>query len=155
MEVAKMAIVPYEPFADLIGLRREMGRFFEDSFLRPAHVSDILRRPGVPAVDIYQTEGDVVVKATIPGVKADDIKIDISGDTLTIKGETKGEEEVQRDDYLYQERHYGSFSRTVALPGGVKADKAEASLEDGVLTLTIPKAEEIKPKTIKVQAKGK
>ncbi len=148
-----MAIVPYEPFADLVGAKQAMDRLLEDNFFRPVRMSGILQRPDILAMDIYQTEGDVVIKATIPGVKADEIKIDISGDALTIKGETKGEEEVKGVDYLCQERRYGSFSRTVSLPRGIKADKAEASLEDGVLTLTIPKAEEIKTKTIKVQAK--
>jgi HSP20 family protein len=95
----------------------------------------------------------VVVKASLPGVKPEDVDITISGDTLTIKGETKTEEEVKREDYLYQERRYGSFSRTIALPSSLQTDKAEATFENGVLTLTIPKIEEVKPKTIKVKPK--
>lgn len=87
-----------------------------------------------------------MVKATLPGVKREDVSIDITGETLTIRGDTKAEEEVKREDYLYQERRYGSFSRSVVLPGGLKTDKAEATMEDYVLTLTIPKAEEVKPK---------
>ena len=74
---------------------------------------------------------------------------------MTIKGESKAEQEVKREDYLYQERRYGAFSRSVILPSGLKSDKAEATMEDGVLTLTIPKAEEVKPKAIKVKAKEK
>jgi len=96
-----------------------------------------------------------VVEAALPGLKPEDISIDITGDTLTIKGESKAEQEVKREEYLYQERRYGAFSRSVVLPGGMKSDKADATMEDGVLTLTIPKAEEIKPKAIKVKAKGK
>jgi len=91
----------------------------------------------------------------LPGLKPEDISIDITGDTLTIKGESKAEQEVKREECLYQERRYGAFSRSVVLPGGMKSDKADATMEDGVVTLTIPKAEEVKPKTIKVKAKEK
>ena len=74
---------------------------------------------------------------------------------MTIKGESKAEQEVKREGYLYQERRYGAFSRSVVLPGGLKSDKADATMEDDVITLTIPKAEEVKPKAIKVKAKEK
>ena len=77
-----------------------------------------------------------------------------SGDTLTIKGETKATEEVKREDYLCQEHRYGTFSRSVGLPSGLQSDKAEATFENGVLTLTIPRAEDVKPKTIKIKTKG-
>jgi len=96
-----------------------------------------------------------VVKATLPGLKPDDVTIDISGDMLTIKGETKAEQEVKKEDYMYQERRYGAFSRSVILPSGLRTEKCEATMEDGVLTLTIPKAEQVKPKAIKVKAKEK
>jgi HSP20 family protein len=97
----------------------------------------------------------VVVKATLPGLRPEDASIDITGETLTIKGETKAEQAIKKENYLYQERRYGSFARSVVLPGGLKTDKAEATMEDGVLTLTIPKVEEAKPKAIKVKAKEK
>ncbi len=96
-----------------------------------------------------------MVKATLPGLKPDDVTIDISGDMLTIKGETKAEQEVKKEDYMYQERRYGAFSRSVILPSGLRTEKCEATMEDGVLTLTIPKAEQVKPKAIKVKAKEK
>jgi HSP20 family protein len=86
-------------------------------------------------------------------LKPGDIDINISGDVLTIKGETKAEKEVKQEDYLYQEWRYGGFTRSVTLPGGLRSDKTEANLENGVLTVTIPKAEEVKPKVIKVKAK--
>lgn len=95
------------------------------------------------------------MKAALPGLKPEDVSIDITGETLTIKGESKAEQEVKEKDYLYQERRYGAFSRSVVLPSGLKSDKAEATMEDGVLTLTMPKAEEVKPKAIKVKAKEK
>ena len=148
-----MAIERWYPFTELMSLRQAMDRLFEDSFVRPSHVLTSLGEVAAPALDVYQTTSEIVVKATLPGVKPEDVSIDITGDTLTVKGESKAEQEVKREDYLYQERRYGAFSRSVALPDGFKSDKAEATMEDGVLTLTIPKAEEAKPKAIKVKAK--
>ena len=148
-----MAIERWYPFTELMSLRQAMDRLFEDSFVRPSHVLTSLGEVAAPALDVYQTTSEIVVKATLPGVKPEDVSIDITGDTLTVKGESKAEQEVKREDYLYQERRYGAFSRSVALPDGLKSDKAEATMEDGVLTLTIPKAEEAKPKAIKVKAK--
>ena len=106
---------------------------------------------GIP-VDMHQTLNEVVIKAELPGVKQEEVEINISGDVLTIKGETKYEN-VEQGDYLCHECRYGSFNRSITLPGGLKSDKAEATFEDGILTLIIPKAEEVKPKTIKVKAK--
>jgi len=150
-----MAIERWQPFSELMSLRQAMDRLFEDSFVRPSRALAALGEVAAPALDIYQTPNEVVVKATLPGLKPEDVSIDITGETLTIKGETKAEEEIKKEDYLYQERRYGTFSRSVVLPSGLKPDKAEATMEDGVLTLTIPKAEEIKPKAIKVKAKEK
>lgn len=89
----------------------------------------------------------------MPGVKPEDIDITITGDTLTIKGEVKAEEKVEKANYIRRERRYGAFSRSLTLPTSVVAEKAKAEFENGVLTLTLPKAEEVKPKTIKVKAK--
>jgi HSP20 family protein len=152
-EVIQMAIERWQPFSELMSLRQAMDRLFEDSFVRPSRALAALGEAAAPVLDVYQTPNEVVVKAALPGLKPQDVNIDITGDTLTIKGETKAEHEIKREDYLYQERRYGAFSRSVVLPTGLKPDKAEAVLEDGVLTLTIPKAEEVKPKTIKVKAK--
>jgi len=132
-----------------------MDRLFEDSFVRPSRFLTTLGEAATPALDMYQTPNEVVVKTALPGLKPEDIDIDITGDTLSIKGETKAEQEVKKEDYLYQERRYGGFSRSVVLPGGLQPDKAEATLEEGILTLSIPKAEEAKPKAIKVKPKGK
>jgi len=150
-----MAIERWHPFTELMSLRQAMDRLFEDSFVRPSHALTSLGEVAAPVLDIYQTPNEVVVKAALPGVKPEDVSIDVTGDTLTVKGKSKAEQEVKREDYLYQERRYGAFSRSVALPDGLKPDKAEATMEDGVLTLTIPKAEEIKPKAIKVKAQEK
>jgi HSP20 family protein len=148
-------IVRWEPFRDLISLREAMDRLFEESFVQPR--AGWLAPLGAEAlvVDMYQTDDAVVVKSPVPGVKAEDIDINITGDVLTIKGETKAEEEVKEDSYIRRERRYGSFTRSLSIPVPVVADKATAEFENGVLTLTLPKAEEIKPKAIKVKAKGK
>ncbi len=150
-----MAIERWHPLTDLMTLRQAMDRLFDDSFVRPSRNLEALGQVVAPALDVYQTSSEIVVKATLPGVKPEDINIDITGDTLTIKGESKAEQEVKKEEYLYQERRYGAFSRSVVLPNGLKSDKTEATMEDGVLTLTIPKAEEVKPKAIKVKAKEK
>jgi HSP20 family protein len=146
-----MSIQRWEPFPELMSLRQAMDRLFEDSFIRPSRLTTLVEA-GVP-VDMYQTPDEVVVKVAAPGLKPGDIDINISGDVLTIKGETKAEKEVKQEDYLYQEWRYGGFTRSVTLPGGLRSDKTEANLENGVLTVTIPKAEEVKPKVIKVKAK--
>jgi len=150
-----MAIERWHPFTELMSLRQAMDRLFDDSFVRPSRILSTLDGAGAPALDVYQTPNEMVVKAALPGLKPEDVSIDITGETLIIKGESKAEQEVKREDYLYQERRYGAFSRSVVLPSGLKPDKAEATMEDGVLTLTIPKAEEVKPKAIKVKAKEK
>ncbi|MBE0431284.1 MAG: Hsp20/alpha crystallin family protein [Dehalococcoidia bacterium] len=150
-----MAIERWYPFTDLMSLRQAMDRLFEDSFVRPSRALVGGDEVSGPVLDVYQTPNEIVVKAALPGVKPEDVNVDITGDNLTIKGETKAEQEVKKEDYLYRERRYGAFSRSVILPGGLKSDKAEATMEDGVLTLSIPKAEEVKPKAISVKAKEK
>ena len=146
-------IVRWEPFRDLITLREAMDRLFEESFIRPRVGWLAPLGAGALAVDMYETDQDVVVKSSMPGVKPEDIDITITGDTLTIKGETKAEEKVEKANYVRQERRYGAFSRSLTLPTTIVAEKAKAEFENGVLTLTLPKAEEVKPKTIKVKAK--
>ncbi|NIO71811.1 MAG: Hsp20 family protein, partial [Anaerolineae bacterium] len=124
-----------------------------ESFVRPRAGWLAPLGDGSLAVDMYETDEEVVVKTAVPGVKSEDIDVSITGDVLTIKGETKAEEKVEKANYIRQERRYGAFSRSLTLPSTVVADKATAEFENGVLTLTLPKAEEVKPKTIKVKAK--
>lgn len=147
------SVVRWEPFRDLVSLRDAMDLLFEESFVQPpGHPQPVADGSFLP-VDIYETEESLVVAAPVPGVKPEDVEISISGDTLTIKGETKSEEKLERENYIRQERRYGSFCRAVALPNGLDRDKAEAGFEDGVLKVTFPKSEEVKPKSIKVQVK--
>lgn len=148
------SLIKWEPFSDLISLRDAMDRLFEESFVRMRGLPTLFG-PETLALDMYETPDSVVVKTAVPGVKPEDIEITITGDILTIKGETKAEEKVEKANYIRQERRYGAFSRSLSLPSTVVADKATAEFENGILTLTLPKAEEVKPKTIKVTAKGK
>jgi len=150
-----MAIERWQPFSELTSLRQAMDKLFEDSFVRPSRGVAALGEVAAPALDVYQTPTEIVVKAALPGLKPEDVNIDITGETLEIKGERKAEQEIKKEDYLYQERRYGAYSRSVVLPSGLKTDKAEATMEDGILTLTIPKVEEEKPKKISVIAKEK
>jgi HSP20 family protein len=131
-----------------------MDRLFEESFVRPSRILGLFGEEAQPSIDMYQTPSEVVVKAALPGVKPEEVDITITGDTLTIKGETKASQEVKREDYIYQEHRYGAFSRSITLPSFLQSEKAEATFENGILTLTIPRAEEAKPKTIKVKTKG-
>ncbi len=147
------SLVRWEPFSDLISLRDAMDRLFEESFVRPT--SRVLAPWGGSelAIDMYEADNHIVVKASTPGVKPEDIDISVSGNTLTIKGETKQEQEVKEENYIRRERRYGSFMRSIPLPTDVNADKAEAEFENGVLTIKIPRAEEAKAKTIKISKK--
>ena len=143
-------IVRWEPFREMTSLRDAMDRMFEEGFWRPP-VPFGGWGEGTLALDMYETEDSVVVKTAIPGMKADDLDVSVTGNTLTIRAETTEEEEIKRERYQRRERRHGSYARSVTLPNGLRADQAEADYTDGVLTLTFPKAEEVKPKTIKVK----
>lgn len=108
-----------------------------------------------PAMDVYEKDDKFVVKAELPGMKEEDIDISVVGDTVVIKGERRSEQEVKDDDYYCCERSYGQFSRSIAMPSNVDAQKVTASYEDGVLEVTLPKHPEVKPKKISVSAKKK
>jgi HSP20 family protein len=142
----------WDPLREMLTLREAMDRLFSESFVRPGSAFPVLGMEG-PAVDMYQSKDEVVVKAAIPGVKPEDIDISVTGDLLTIKGEMKEEEKIEEGSYIRKERHYGQFVRELNLPTQVNADKAKAEFEHGVLTLRLPKAEAVKPKAITVKTK--
>ncbi len=142
-------LIRWEPAREMVTLREAMDRLFDDAFTRPLGMAGFQS----PAIDMYQTEDEVVVKASLPGMKADDVQISITGETLSIKGEFKEKTETKEKAYHLREQRYGSFERTLGLPTEVISDKAKAEFEDGILTITLPKAEEVKPKTITVKAK--
>ncbi|HEX9385242.1 MAG TPA: Hsp20/alpha crystallin family protein [Anaerolineales bacterium] len=143
----------WEPAREMMTLREAMDRLFDDALTRPF---SLIRDGGrsSPAVDMYQTDNEVVVQAALPGIKADEVQINVTGDILTIKGETKHHEEERQDkSWHIREHRWGAFERSVMLPTGVISDKAKADFENGILTITLPKSEEVKPKTITVKAK--
>jgi len=134
----------------MMTLREAMDHLFDDAFTRPLTIRDGW---SAPAIDMYQTDDEIVVKASLPGVKADDVQINVSGEVLTIKGESKQMEEKNEKSWHMREQRWGSFERSVALPTEVVSDKAKAEFENGILVITLPKAEELKPKTISIKAK--
>lgn len=145
-------IVRWDPIRDMVALREAMDRMVEEGMVR-APAPFAAWSSGGMAVDMYETDDSVIVSTAIPGMKAEEIEVSVTGDTLTIKAETKEDSEVKRENYLRRERRFGSCCRSITLPGGLEADKAEADYTDGILTLTFPKAEEVKPKSIKVSTK--
>ena len=144
------SLIRWEPFRESLSLRDWMERALEESWGRPMPG---LNGFAVPAMDLYQDDNEVVVKATLPGVKPEDLHISVTGDILTIRGEAKEDTSPNGFSYHVRERRFGSFSRSLALPTAVLPEKAQAEFENGILTLTLPKAEEVKPKTITVKAK--
>lgn len=140
----------WEPVREMMTLREAMDRLFDDAFTRPLSLSGV---SGMPAIDMYQTNDDVVVKASLPGLKSDDVDITVTGETLTLRGEFRQETEEKETGYHIREQRSGSFERSILLPTDVKADKAKADFENGILTITMPIAEEVKPKSIIIKAK--
>jgi len=143
-------LIRWEPARDFMTLREAMDHLFNDAFTRPLSLRDGW---SVPAIDMYQTDDEIVVKASIPGFTADDVQISITGEILTLRGEMKQEDEKKEKAWHIREQRWGTFERTVALPTLVVADKAKAEFENGILIVTLPKAEEVKPKTITVKTK--
>ena len=138
------------PFGELLSLRQAMDRLFEDSFVRPPGWGSGTFENAQFPLDVRMTDDDLVVEGQLPGIKPDDVEITLENGRLTIRGATSSEDERRDGDFLVREIRRGSFSRTVALPNGLEADKAAATFGDGVLTLRIPKAEQVKPRQIRI-----
>lgn len=152
------APTPWRPFMDLDRWERDAQRMMDQFFgrsLRPwwrerwlgAEPMEI----SAPSLDVYVEQNDIVIKAELPGMEKDDIQVNLSNHTLTLKGEKKREEKIKEEDYFCSERAYGSFSRTLELPGDVQGEKVSASFKNGVLEIRLPVAEAAKAKTIKVK----
>jgi HSP20 family protein len=147
-------VMRWDPAREMVTLRDAMNRLLEDSWVRPGQAFDregdggsagpAMRLP----IDAYSTADEVVIIAPVPGVKPEDVEITIEGDTLTVKGEFPAP--IENVNYLMQERSYGRFARTVVFNVPVQADKAEANFTNGVLTISVPKAEAVRPRSIKV-----
>lgn len=145
-----MSLTRWDPFREMMTLRNAMDRLMEEAFVLPTRLRAFGEGLGL-AVDLAETEEAFVVRTSIPGVKPDDLEITLAENVLTIKGETKAEEDIKEEQYHIRERRFGSFSRSVSLPGPVDADAVEATYENGVLTVRVAKAAEARPKKIPVQ----
>ncbi len=144
------------PWRSFEEMRREMDRLFEDYFGRravPAGREALEERVWAPAVDVFDKGKELVVTAELPGVEKKDVKVTVEGDVLTLRGERRTDEKVKDENYYACERCYGSFSRSLYLPVKVEAGKIKSELKNGILTLTLPKAKEAKPKEIEITVK--
>lgn len=146
-------IIRWEPVREMRRLQNMFDRMVNDSFLSRTSAEDVYEC--YAPVDVYETDNEILVEAVMPGVKVDNIQISITGDILRIRGEMSSEQGEAKEDarYLLRERQYGSYSRSLRLPMEVNAKNASAEMENGILELTLPKAEEVKPKTIPIKAK--
>jgi HSP20 family protein len=144
-----MTLVRYRPFTNMLSLQDEMNRVF-DSLLRPGPMQGV--EGWNPLCDVRETESDYIVRAELPGVSKDDVKINLVNNTLTLRGEKKQETEGTKGNWHHVERMYGTFERTFNLPTTVSADKIKARFLNGVLEVSIPKAEEARPREIRIES---
>lgn len=152
-EDTTMALVKYNPLRELRSMQEQMNRLLNLSWNHDLAGEDLKEGLWQPAVDIYETEDSIVIKAELPDVDQKDIEVRIEDNTLTLKGERKHEGEVKKENYHRIERYFGSFQRSFSLPANIHQDNVSASCDRGVLTITLPKKEETKPKQIKVEVK--
>jgi len=139
----------WEPFRNMSDIQGEVNRLF-DTFLGHSLSSSPATRSWLTAVDMHESKDDLVLTVEVPGVREKDVTVSITGDLLSIKGERRMEDQSKDHQYLHAERVYGQFERLVQLPMAVQADKVKATYRDGVLQITLPKAEEFKPREIKI-----
>jgi HSP20 family protein len=151
-ETDAMAIERWDPFREVVSLSDAMNALFRESFIRPSSVPG-QQAAGLLPLDVTENDNDFVIQASLPGVKPEDVQLTIHGDTVTIQGETKGEEEKKGERWHLRERRFGQFQRSLSLATPVNSDKAQASFEHGVLTLVLPKSEQAKPRQIKIGSK--
>src|SRR5947199_4951281 len=144
-----MSIIRWDPFDDLASLRESMDKLFEDFFTRRPRGE--AATAWQPAVEMFETDSDIVVRAELPGIDPKHVEITVTDDTLTLKGEAKTEHEDRSRNYVRRELRYGSFIRTLALPDGVKGDQAKASYKNGILEIRLPKSERATAKSVKVE----
>lgn len=144
----------WEPFREVVSLRDAMDRLFDESFLKPFGDGSSYGYQW-PAVDLTETADEIIAKVSIPGMKPEDVKISLTGDVLNLSGEFSTESESGEKGITYhlREHRYGAFSRSITLPTAVQGDKVKAEYENGLVTLTLPKAEEARPKTVNIKVK--
>ena len=148
-----MTIVRWEPLRELSSLQSEMNRLFNTVFDTPVPSGGGTRR-WVPAMDLVETADAFVVRADLPGLKQDDVKLEVEDQVLTISGERRAEHEEREEGFYRLERAFGGFSRSLTLPKGVDAEAVSASFTDGVLEVRIPKPEQAKPRRIEIAVGG-
>jgi HSP20 family protein len=150
-----MTIVRWEPFRELSTLQNEMNRLFNTGFEAPspANSGSTLRR-WMPAMDLVETADHFVLRADLPGMSQDDVKIEFEDGTLTVSGERKAEHESKNEGYYRVERAFGAFSRSLTLPQGIDPEAVTANFENGVLEIRVPKPEERKPRRIEIGGSG-
>jgi len=147
-----MALIRWDPFQEMSALQERMNRLFSDVRAQaPVRGEEIVQGAWIPAVDIFETNEAIVLKAELPGITAQDISVEVKDNTLTLKGEKKFEKEVKEENYHRVERSYGSFQRAFTLPGTIHQEKVKAKFKDGILEIILPKVEEAKPKQVKVE----
>jgi HSP20 family protein len=146
-----MTIAKWEPLKDLLTLQDRMNRLFDDSVrgLRPGEEA-LGSAIWSPAVDIYETDNEVILKAELPEINQKDIDIQVENNTLVLRGERKFEKETKRENFHRIERAYGNFARSFTLPSTIDQEKIRADYKDGILKIVMPKKDEIKPKQIRV-----
>lgn len=146
-----MSIMRWDPFEDAGTLRRAMDRLFEDFFTPRRPSRELAEMAWEPAVEMYETENEVVVRAAMSNIDPKDVDITVTNDAITLKGETKHEEEQKGRNYNRRELRYGAFFRALPLSTEVKASEAKGTYKNGVLEVKIPKSEPVKPASVKVQ----
>lgn len=150
-----MAITRFDPFRDLAVLQDRMNRLFNDSYGSRNQEDHMLNRgTWVPPVDIWEAEGELVLKAELPDMKREDIDVTVENNTLTIKGERRRDDTIDEDRYHRLERAYGAFSRSFTLPNTLDGSRVRAEYRDGVLTIVLPLREEARPRQIQVEVKN-
>jgi HSP20 family protein len=137
-------------FGDLSRMQQEMNRFFDEFF--GERQGEMAESNWMPTVDVSENDAEMIVRAELPGMKQEDIDVNLQDNILTLSGEKKQDEKVEKENYHRIERSYGSFTRSFTLPENVKADDVKASFKDGVLSITLPKTEAAKPKKISITA---
>jgi HSP20 family protein len=143
-----MAIIRWDPFRDLVTLRDKMNRLFEDAVR--GEEKDLISSSWAPAVDIYETENELILAAEVPGVEEKDVEISVEDNTLSIRGERKFQKETKEENYHRIERSYGSFYRSFTLPSYIDQERIHAEHESGVLKVHMPKKPEVKPRKVRI-----
>ena len=144
-------LIRWEPAREMMSLRDAMDRLFDDAFTRPLSIRDGW---SVPAIDMFQTDDEIVVKAALPGIKAEEVQINVTGEVLTLKGEVKQNQEMEEKAWHIREQRFGSFERSIRIPSTVDEERIEAHLKDGVLEVRLPKSKpaESSQRKIRIEA---